>query len=537
VKLSVRTNYILLPIISAIFAAGGFLSYQAEKSFFLESLQKKLMFESQVVADSLEHEYMALDSMTIQFLNNVEVTRYLKGLDGTDAAYSVYVSGHRLLQSIKDISQLSGQTFNIEIVDKKGRSVYYYNADDPFAKPSPSNSLMAHMSSVSRALEDKSSLEVNLRSYEVEPLADGRYSVNIYRTFCLEHALNDPHFSLQSPFYTVKFSRVFDAKNRFELPIQETFDQQTSIALDPQGLTNDISDTPNISLLSPRWIRADHSLLSTEIKVSDGYISSVLMDVKTRKLVMSSCAALFSFLLLKILIYSQIIRPVVRLTTQVDKAIQGDEHALQKLTSRDEVSLLNNNYIKLFDDISDMAKKDSLTGLANRAAFSATLQRAIEASVNDSEMCALFYMDLDNFKNVNDTYGHPMGDQVLIDFSQKLVDCFRVGDLISRPHSHGEISRLAGDEFAVMVPNVPDIDTVARVAERIVAICDGGFEVAGIVHDVKISVGIAVSPNDAVALEELVKCADIAMYQVKKNGKNDYCFYSDVPEDAPLERV
>ena len=182
--------------------------------------------------------------------------------------------------------------------------------------------------------------------------------------------------------------------------------------------------------------------------------------------------------------------------------------------------------IKLHDDdIRQMAFYDTLTGLPNRWNFKTNLQRVISRATKDKQKVGLLYIDLDNFKQVNDQYGHEMGDKLLLKFSEQLWREIRPSDQVLKPQEES-IARLAGDEFVVLLPNIKNTFDAGSVAARILNIFDGGFEVDGITHLTYASIGIAVFPDDTVEPSELLHYADTAMYDAKQNGRNCYRFFT-----------
>lgn len=182
--------------------------------------------------------------------------------------------------------------------------------------------------------------------------------------------------------------------------------------------------------------------------------------------------------------------------------------------------------IKLHDDdIRQMAFYDTLTGLPNRWNFKTNLQRVIDRASKDKQRVGLLYIDLDNFKQVNDQYGHEMGDKLLLKFSEQLWSEIRPSDQVLKPQEES-IARLAGDEFVVLLPDIKDSINAGKVASRILDIFDGGFEVEGITHLTYASIGIAVFPDDAKEPSELLHFADTAMYDAKQNGRNCFRFFT-----------
>ncbi len=192
------------------------------------------------------------------------------------------------------------------------------------------------------------------------------------------------------------------------------------------------------------------------------------------------------------------------------------------------------NYIGVFSDITEKKKSeeliwhhanfDSLTQLPNRRMFHDRLAQEIRKSNRDSQNMALMFIDLDRFKEVNDTLGHKKGDLLLIEASRRIIGCVRETDAVAR---------LGGDEFTVLMTNLDDAESVQRVAEDIVRQLSASIDLEGDVVYVSASIGIAMYPGDASGLDELLKCADQAMYVAKDAGRNRHAFYSpDLQETA-----
>lgn len=180
--------------------------------------------------------------------------------------------------------------------------------------------------------------------------------------------------------------------------------------------------------------------------------------------------------------------------------------------------------IELHDaDMHKMAFFDSLTGLPNRWNFKSRLD--VLLNKDKSKPVSLLYIDLDNFKKVNDNYGHDVGDKLLIKFSDQLR---QLADEFS-PSCQIELARMAGDEFVAVVS---DPARSQEVAERILKVFEAGLQVEGISHSVFASVGIAEYPEDALVGADLIHRADLAMYQAKGNGRNRLEYYSDKLAEA-----
>lgn len=187
----------------------------------------------------------------------------------------------------------------------------------------------------------------------------------------------------------------------------------------------------------------------------------------------------------------------------------------------------NEELTKALATIQDMATHDSLTGLPNRASLSVTLQHAVAKAHRGKSGLAVFFLDLDNFKSINDTLGHPTGDQLLREIARRVRACIRESDLVAR---------LGGDEFVVMVETVPDRAGLQLLAEKILAAVSELMQLGG--HEVKItaSVGIAVFPDDGKDVSALLANADMAMYRAKALGRNRASEYSAELGENAVER-
>ncbi|MBK9607159.1 MAG: EAL domain-containing protein [Betaproteobacteria bacterium] len=175
-----------------------------------------------------------------------------------------------------------------------------------------------------------------------------------------------------------------------------------------------------------------------------------------------------------------------------------------------------------------LAFHDGLTTLPNRSLFSKLLGQSIKQAQRQHRSLAVLFLDLDRFKHINDTLGHEAGDQLLQQVAVRLKACLRDSDTVAR---------LGGDEFVVLLPDLDDERYVATVAQKALAAIASPFAVLGREFRVTASVGISVYPQDGQDEQTLTKNADIAMYQAKEDGKNNFRFYSDALNANTLERL
>ncbi len=197
-----------------------------------------------------------------------------------------------------------------------------------------------------------------------------------------------------------------------------------------------------------------------------------------------------------------------------DGSLRGIVEASRDITDRLKVEeLLGENEKRL----QHMAHHDSLTGLPNRRLFEDRLRHALSQALRNQDRMALMFIDLDRFKNINDTLGHEVGDKLLIDIGRRLSSVVRDTDTVAR---------LGGDEFLILLEQVDSFQAVTTLAKRICEELGRNAEIDSYQLVATGSIGISLFPDDADSVEELIKCADVAMYHAKDEGKDNYQFYT-----------
>jgi diguanylate cyclase (GGDEF)-like protein/PAS domain S-box-containing protein len=184
------------------------------------------------------------------------------------------------------------------------------------------------------------------------------------------------------------------------------------------------------------------------------------------------------------------------------------------------------NFIGVFYDLSDqkraaahihhLAYYDALTDLPNRQSFAESCEQALKLAHRNKTHLALLFLDLDRFKNVNDTLGHPVGDELLRGVARRLKRTLRHSDVIAR---------LGGDEFTVLAQNINGPEDAARIAEKIIVALAKPFTIDGHRLEVRASIGISCFPEDGDHAATLVKHADLALYKAKEEGRDQFRFY------------
>jgi len=176
---------------------------------------------------------------------------------------------------------------------------------------------------------------------------------------------------------------------------------------------------------------------------------------------------------------------------------------------------------------SRLAEYDSLTGLANRHRMTRRLESILSAYKQAKRSCGLMMLDLDRFKQVNDTMGHPAGDELLRQVAERLKAI--IGE-------RGEIGRLGGDEFQIILPDLDDRGKLGELASKVIQIVSQPYPIDGKRAIIGTSVGVAVAPYDGLEKDDMIRASDLALYAAKKGGRGQFRFYSADLKDEEEER-
>jgi diguanylate cyclase (GGDEF)-like protein/PAS domain S-box-containing protein len=212
----------------------------------------------------------------------------------------------------------------------------------------------------------------------------------------------------------------------------------------------------------------------------------------------------------------------VQLTSDVVTTPAGDVFAV--ITTSEDITERRKNE----ETIRRLAFYDALTGLPNRSLFNDRLGQSLAKARRHGELLAIMFLDLDRFKNVNDTLGHGTGDLLLSAVAERLGNMIREGDTVSR---------LGGDEFVMMFPDIDSPDNVSTAARKILEKMSEVFILNGLEVYVTASIGVSVFPENGPDAENLLKNADAALYFAKEQGRNNYQFYSSAITGNALRKI
>jgi diguanylate cyclase (GGDEF)-like protein len=224
--------------------------------------------------------------------------------------------------------------------------------------------------------------------------------------------------------------------------------------------------------------------------------------------------------------------PISELTAIADHVTKHNDYSLSTETnaSADEIGHLSRAFNTMLSGIqqrdvklSQLAYYDAVTGLPNRHYFTERLNDAVAHTHQYGSECCLMFIDLDNFKTVNDTHGHHVGDELLREIARRLRCVTRENDFVCR---------LGGDEFALVLEGIKDLTGATVLAGKLITELSKPMTILGVSAAVGASIGLAACPDHATDTHELLRTADTAMYAAKEAGKNCYRVYTATMESA-----
>ncbi|MFT6985176.1 MAG: diguanylate cyclase (GGDEF)-like protein [Psychromonas sp.] len=248
----------------------------------------------------------------------------------------------------------------------------------------------------------------------------------------------------------------------------------------------------------------------------------------------ASSLLLIAGILMAIFTANKLTEPIHLLAQHARKAGKGDHLSKIELNRSDELGQLaaifnkmNRRLLKNKEEIHYQAFHDHLTGLANRNMFHEYLEKTLQQAATNQKKVTVLFLDLDGFKAINDTFGHEVGDQLLVIIAERFNAVIRKQDTIKFAELPDNmlVSRIGGDEFTIVLQDIAEKQIVSQIASRVIQSIASPIELNGEQLNIGVSIGISIYPEDGIDGDTLIKNADSAMYQAKGKGKGCYLFF------------
>ncbi|MBR9886033.1 MAG: diguanylate cyclase, partial [Oceanospirillales bacterium] len=242
------------------------------------------------------------------------------------------------------------------------------------------------------------------------------------------------------------------------------------------------------------------------------------------------------------MVTKRLLNPLQTLTERSTRYADGERDISFDLHRADEIGRLGTALERMREGLEEshhqvhqMAYEDAVTSLPNRRSFQHKLSDLMHRSASLDNRFAVLFIDLDHFKQVNDTAGHAQGDQLLREVSRRLTQTLREHRNRRRPDPF--LARLGGDEFVILMPSIDSAEEAAELARTLSASLATPFLISGQYFSISCSIGITLYPDDGVSSSEILKHADIAMYSAKQHGRNQFAFFQMQMTDDIRERI
>ncbi len=278
------------------------------------------------------------------------------------------------------------------------------------------------------------------------------------------------------------------------------------------------------------------------VSLDKATLTKTLYESRTKLVIILFVVVLLMLLIFRFLFTKILAKPIEKLMLQISKVEYGDYSKSEIISTGDELQSISKNINQLATAVqereNDLQKSrehleytayhDALTDLPNSRLFSVKLSHALEVAKRNHSRVAVLFLDLDQFKQVNDTLGHNVGDELLKSVAQRLSKTLRSVDTLAR---------IGGDEFNILIENVQEIEDIELIVQKLINDFQSNFKFGE--HEISstVSIGVAVYPDDGKDSVMLIKHADLAMYKAKDMGRNNYSFFSNSLSEYIEDRI
>ncbi len=512
-NLGKRALILIFPVVLAGYLLAA-VSVHVTQSRSIRALEHaKLSQRLEHAAAVFQNEIGRSKGFLNALLNGNSLRQYVSE---TDENYRANALGVRLQESIKSLLDDPTGYVSLALLTSDLKTDYYFeNSWDPFAQI------------------DEAQLNLARRLIREDTLADWTYLYEagqrpriVYSFFLDPVAFTRPLPSKKSSALLIQVAIQPDRFLDMQQALKKEYGSDIVLQPWPLAITEDLSASVH---LGP-------SLYAT-LTVSSEHFDALLARQKILLALGAVAMSLFSIWLIIMLIRRFITDPIASLDANVMAVMVGARDEIRDMEEKGEIGRLTENIRELHRQSVQSLKlvqrsswTDTLTGISNRGHFNALAAGAVREAIAAGEKCSLLFIDIDNFKFVNDKHGHEIGDELLKTLAVRIGE--RVDAITKRRGQKPAIlARLSGDEFAVFVRSRPGDGTVREISAAILGLFEDGFEVSDKRYPVTASIGAAICPDDATNLAELISNADAAMYQAKTSGKNRSARFSRALHD------
>ncbi|QRM54820.1 GGDEF domain-containing phosphodiesterase [Sinorhizobium sp. BG8] len=503
-----RSFLLIFPVVLAGYVLAASLLYISQSSSILGLERARLWQQMGLLTAVFQNDVTQNKSLIYSLMEGNAIRLFI---NEPDASYRSNALGVQLQQSITSLSEDPTKFVSLTVIRPPLTVDYYYeNSADPFAEIPH-----AQLDHARRVID---SPKLSSWSY-IE--ADGTDPLIIHSEFIDPLTFSRPVSSAKRGSILVQTAVKPTGFMEMRKSLEQQYTARLEISLHPMMAQGSLSATAKLgpslfARLTPDPALLDEKLRNLKLLLVGG---AVALSIVTIGIVL-------------LLVRRYITNPIARLDRQLTEVMSGHRAEIQKTVEAGEIGRLSENVKRLhdnathsFDLVQTTSWTDTLTGISNREYFNIRSTQLLADAKASSTGCTLLFIDVDNFKFVNDKHGHKVGDELLKTLALRvraIVDSV----LARRKLPEGLIARLSGDEFAIMVRSHPGDGTITEISGAILALFAEGFEVLDKSYPVTASIGIAVCPEDAETLPELIANADAAMYQAKSQGKNGSARYS-----------
>ncbi|MBA5764507.1 EAL domain-containing protein [Vibrio sp. 404] len=516
-KLNTRVLLLVAPVILLSATISSYGIYQNQKDALIKRETSYLHLTMEKLAGHFRQSFALINSYSLTLSRSEIVRQYLIHEGNPFIEMDMLNNMQRIIASFQSISQ---DSIGIAILDEQQTPRFFAdNQEDPFSVIDNRALLyVKHTYANTGALE-----HIGFSKNEQGQSILIHYQIINPKTLNKPLNDNDAHLSYFVVYLTLS---QFDQQQRLI-----EFDNDSSIFFTEDPI-EEAGLTQSIELKSGLFATLDPARYLLEDQ---------LTAIKSRLVLFFTASSLVTVLILLLLLYRHVTSPLARLDRQLDEVEQKRRSNIERLSKNDEIGRLSERFYSMYQELQSsyektkvLAENDHLTGLANRYQF----QTYVSQSLLDNSLCRyawILYIDLDNFKYVNDKYGHSMGDALLIKFANHIQticidwqNTYQVSCLAAR---------LSGDEFAIFIASSDNSTNADSLAHAVLSPLINPSDTSLSRFPITASIGIAAYPTDGETLESLLSNADTAMYQAKKAGKNQLSYYSQELDKSVRRRT